>query len=78
MSRPGLSVTYSASCAARALARFKDNLLTGSVGGVAVAGEAGGSTKTSFTDGVAVYQGASTGLMAGVNIGLNLIQYEPL
>lgn len=62
----------------RALAQFKGNLLTGSVGGVAVAGEAGGSGKASFTNGVAVYEGASTGLMAGVNIGLNLLKYEPL
>ena len=62
----------------RALAQIKNNLLTGSVGGVAVAGEAGGSGKASFTNGVAVYQGASTGLMAGVNIGLNLLKYEPV
>jgi len=27
---------------------------------------------------VAVYEGASMGLMAGVNIGLNLLKYEPL
>ncbi len=62
----------------RAVAQFKENLLTGSVTGVAVAGEAGGSGKASFTNGVAMYQGANVGLMAGINIGLNYIRYEPL
>lgn len=62
----------------RTLALFKANLLTGSIAGVAVVGEAGGSGLASFTNGVAVYQGANVGLMAGVNIGLNLLKYEPL
>jgi len=61
-----------------ALQHFKANLLTGSVDGVAVAVEAGGSGAASFTHGVAVYQGANVGLMAGMNIGLNYIRYEPL
>jgi lipid-binding SYLF domain-containing protein len=54
------------------------NKLSGSVAGVAVAAEEGGSVKASFTNGVAVYQGANTGLMAGINVGLNYIRYEPL
>ena len=62
----------------RALDQFKENLLTGSVGGVVVAVEGGGSGVASFTNGVAVYQGANAGLMAGVNIGLNYLRYEPL
>ena len=58
--------------------RFMDNQLAGGVSAVAVAAESGGSAKTPFKDGVAVYQGANTGLMAGVNIGLDYIRYEPL
>lgn len=60
------------------LQEFKANKLTGSVVGVAVVADAGGSGKASFTNGVAVYQGANTGLMAGVNVGMNYIRYEPL
>jgi lipid-binding SYLF domain-containing protein len=60
------------------LSRFKQNKLTGNVGAVAVAGEAGGSSAANFTDGVAIYQGANTGLMAGVSIGLEYMRYEPL
>lgn len=59
------------------LRRFIDNSLTGGVSGVAVAGEAGGSATQPFVNGVAVYQGANNGLMAGVNIGLDYVRYEP-
>ena len=38
---------------------FKQNKLTGSVSGVMLVGESGGGAKASFTNGVAVYQGAS-------------------
>ena len=58
--------------------RFMDNHLTGSVSGVVVVAESGGSGTAPFQNGVAVYQGASTGLMAGVNIGLDWLRYEPL
>jgi lipid-binding SYLF domain-containing protein len=61
-----------------ALAKFMDNQLDGAVNAVAVAGESGGSTRTPFEDGLAVYQGANSGLMAGVNIGLDYIRYKPL
>jgi len=60
------------------LDQFMDNRLSGSVDGVAVAGEAGTSGRASFDNGVAIYQGASTGLIAGVNIGLDYLRYEPL
>lgn len=58
--------------------KFIAGNLTGSASGVAVAGDSGDSGLSSFEDGVAVYQGASTGLIAGVNIGLNYVDYEPL
>ncbi len=57
---------------------FKKNELTGSVAGVAVAGDHGDSASAPFTNGVAVYQGASTGLIAGVNIGLDYMRYKDL
>jgi len=60
------------------LAEFKANKLDGSVTGVVVLAEAGGSGQASFTDGVAVYQGANVGLMGGINVGLNYIRYVPL
>jgi lipid-binding SYLF domain-containing protein len=60
------------------LNKFMANQLTGQVGAVAVAAEAGGSTAAQFQNGVAMYQGANTGLMAGVNIGLDYIRYKPL
>jgi hypothetical protein len=60
------------------LERYKQNQLSGSVSGVAVVAESGASGKAPFQNGVAVYQGASTGLMAGVNVGLDVIKYEPL
>jgi hypothetical protein len=60
------------------LDQFTKNKLSGSVSGVVLVGESGDSAKAPFENGVAVYQGASTGLMAGVNIGLNYISYKPL
>ena len=63
---------------AATLEKFKQNSLSGSVSGIAIVGETGGSVKTPFRRGVAIYQGANSGLMAGVNIGLYLLRYEPL
>lgn len=60
------------------LNQFMENQLAGSVAGVAVALESGTSGKAPFRNGVAIYQGANTGLMAGVNIGLDYIRYKPL
>ncbi|MBL4808968.1 MAG: hypothetical protein JKY43_02790 [Phycisphaerales bacterium] len=60
------------------LAKFMDNQLQGSIGGVVIIGEVGGSSRAHFDNGLAVYQGANTGLMAGVNIGLDYIRYKPL
>ncbi len=60
------------------LQKFMDNQLSGGATGVAVLGEAGGSATAPFQSGIAMYQGASTGLMAGVNIGLDYIRYRPL
>ena len=61
-----------------AMDQFKNNALSGSVNGVLVGGEAGGSAKAAFRNGVVIYEGANTGLMAGVNIGLNVIRFQPL
>lgn len=60
-----------------ALRRFMDNRLSGGVSSVVVVGDNASSGRAPFENGVAVYQGASTGLMAGVNIGLDYIRYEP-
>ncbi|MHC5113873.1 MAG: lipid-binding SYLF domain-containing protein [Planctomycetota bacterium] len=60
------------------MSQFKEGKLTGSFTGVAVGIEAGGSGSASFTDGVAMYQGANTGLMGGVNVGGDLIRFAPL
>ena len=57
---------------------FKKSKLSGSASGVAVAIEAGGSVKAPFENGVTVYQGANAGLMAGVNVGLDIMRYEAL
>lgn len=59
------------------LQRFKEDRLTGGVTGVVVAGQEGGSGTAPFEYGVAMYQGANSGLMAGVNVGLNYLRYEP-
>ena len=60
------------------LQKFMDNQLQGGATGVAVLGEAGGSATAPFRNGIAMYQGANTGLMGGVNIGLDYIRYAPL
>lgn len=60
------------------LRRFLENRLPGSASGVVVVAKNGRSARAPFEHGVAVYQGASTGLMAGVNIGLDCLQYKPL
>ncbi len=60
------------------LQKFMDNQLSGGATGVAVLGEAGGSATAPFRGGIAMYQGANTGLMGGVNIGLDWIRYAPL
>ena len=57
---------------------FKANKWTGSAQAVAVGGEAGGGATAPFSKGMAVYTGANSGLMAGVNIGLHYIHYKPL
>ncbi len=57
---------------------FQNNKLTGSVGATAVAADAGSAGSASFTNGVAVYQGAQTGLMAGASVGLDYMRYEAL
>ena len=58
--------------------RYQEGKLAGSATAVAIAGEAGRSGTAPFVDGVVVYQGDNTGLMAGVNIGLDYLRYEPL
>lgn len=60
------------------LNRLKENKLTGSVSGVVVVAETGTSATAPFENGVAVYQGASAGLMAGVNIGLEYLRFKSL
>jgi len=56
--------------------RFQQKKLTGNVGATIVAAEAGAAGMASFTDGVAVYQGGQTGLMAGASVGLDYMRFE--
>ncbi len=58
--------------------KFKANQLSGSVSGVVVVAQEGTSGVGRFENGVAVYQGASSGLMAGVNVALDYLRYKPL
>ncbi len=58
--------------------KFKDNKLSGSVSGVVVVAQEGTSGIGRFENGVAVYQGASSGLMAGVNVALDYLRFKPL
>jgi lipid-binding SYLF domain-containing protein len=58
--------------------RFQKNKLTGNVGATVVAANSGAAGTSSFTDGVAVYQGAQTGLMAGASVGLDYMRYEAI
>ena len=60
------------------LNQLRRNQLSGSVSAVGVAGESGGGTTMPFQDGIAIYQGADTGLMAGVNVSLDYIRYKSL
>lgn len=60
------------------LERFRANRWSGNAGAVAVAGDAGGSAAGPFQNGVAIYQGASSGLMAALNVGLGNIKFQPL
>jgi len=60
------------------LKKFNANRLSGAANGVAVLADVGGSGAAPFENGVAVYQGANVGLMAGVNVGLDLIRFESL
>lgn len=59
------------------LDNFRNNRWSGNAGAVAVIGDSGGSA-AGFSNGVAVYQGASSGLMAALNLGLQNIRYQPL
>lgn len=58
------------------LDQFKEDKLTGNVGATAVAGDASKEGTASFTNGVAVYQGDATGLMAGASVGLDWMRFE--
>lgn len=58
--------------------KFRANKLSGSVSGVVVVAQEGTSGVGRFENGVAVYQGASSGLMAGVNVALDYLRYVPL
>ena len=60
------------------LNRFMKNRLSGSVSAVVVVVDDGMSAKAPFENGVAIYEGASRGLMAGINIGLDYMRYQPL
>jgi len=60
------------------LERFKDDELSGNASAVAVLGDAGASGAAPFENGVAIYQGANKGLMAGVNVGLDYLRYRPM
>ena len=60
------------------LEKFKKNLLDGSVSGIVVVGKFGGNVTARFSNSIAVYEGANSGLMAGVNFGLNYMRYKPL
>lgn len=62
----------------QAMNDFRNNRWSGTAGAVAVAGDSGGSGLAQFRNGVAVYQGASSGLMAGLDVGLNNVRFEPL
>lgn len=60
------------------LTEFKTGKWNGTANAVAVAGEGGSSGVVPFVDGVAAYQGANSGLMAGVSFGLSNVAYEPM
>ena len=60
------------------LRNFMVGKWNGQAGAVAVLGDGGGSGAAPFQNGIAIYQGANSGLMAGVSVGLNNIRYESL
>ena len=60
------------------LDQFKQGLLTGKVEGMAVAGDKGTTGTSSFQNGLAVYVGSESGLMAGGMIGMEKFQYRSL
>jgi lipid-binding SYLF domain-containing protein len=60
------------------LQRFKEGKWNGSASGVAVFEDNAAVGVSPFQQGLAVYQGANSGLMAGVNVGLNNIRFEAL
>ncbi len=57
---------------------FMKDQLSGSISSTVVVIDSGTSAKAPFQKGVAIYQGASSGLMAGVNIGLDYMRYQSL
>lgn len=57
---------------------FRQNQLSGSVSAVAVAGEVAATGAGAFNNGVIIYQGANKGAMAGVNVGLDYLRYQPM
>ncbi len=60
------------------LTKFRSNKLTGSMAGQLVVVKAGGSGAAIFKNGVAVYQGANKGLMAGVSVGFDYIRHHAM
>lgn len=62
----------------RVLEAYKAGNLRGNASAMAVAGQAAATGTQQFENGVAIYQGANTGLMAGVNVGLDLLRFEPM
>jgi lipid-binding SYLF domain-containing protein len=61
------------------LQNFKTNKLTGSVAGVLVGGEASAPIgRAPFSRGLAIYEHANVGLMAGMKVGLDYLRFRPL
>jgi len=56
--------------------RFKDGKWTGDVSATAVAANEGAAADAQFTDGVIVYVGDQSGLMAGISIALANVRYK--
>ena len=60
------------------LRRYQHHTLDTFVSGAGVAGEAGHSTHDPLaSDDVSVYHASNAGLMVGVNVGVELMRYEP-
>jgi len=57
---------------------FRENKLTGSASSMAVVGINDACATGAFHDRVVVYKGDNSGLMAGVNLGLDYMRYKPL